>query len=156
MSEVDRRIIGIFQWIYDLLLDRFSLRIGTFRMWLAVLPVILDAAARAGRSSFYPHVASMIILLMILFFKFYDFKAMAFDNARQARNDLKPINLASCVFESRSFHIRVFYLGFFCAGAVFNHQIAGIGLLTIVFTRCVKVRERKLPYSEPRFALRPA
>ena len=140
-SQLDRRLIALFQGVYDTLLDRFGTRIGTYRMALAVTPILVDFARRLATSPLI-QVGPTAMFLLILFMMFYDFGTMATDNRLQSRNDLRLINLETISFERKSFYTRVFYLLFFGCSALLFYDLAGLGLLAIVYARCVKVRER--------------
>ena len=140
-SQLDKHLIGLFQLAYDHLLDTFGVRIGSYRMSLAVAPILLDFVRRTLPSSL-TQGAPTVVFLVILFLMFYDFGTMNLENRLQARHSLRAINLQTISFERQSYYTRIFYLVFFGLSALLFHDLAGLGLLAIVYARCVKVRER--------------
>lgn len=151
LKQIDQVVIDTAQWAYDLTLDHLDVKIGTFRMTLAIMPIMVDLVVRSLRGFFFVQASTTAIFLLVLFSMFYNIKTMKVDNSLQARNNLKAINVVACQFQARTFTTRMFYLGFFSLSAAVYHDLAGIGLISIVFTRCIKVRARIAP--EPRHAL---
>jgi hypothetical protein len=155
-AQIDKHVIGLFQRFYDVLLDHTGVRIGTFRMSIAIVPIAADFALRSFQGFFVVQLASTIAFLIILFAAFYGFRTMTAENEMQKRNDLKKINSISYQFQSATFYTRIFYLGFFGFSAVMYSDFAGIGLLSIVYARCVKVRERITPEARISLSYSPA
>jgi hypothetical protein len=155
-TQIDKHVIGLFQRFYDALLDHTGVRIGTFRMSAAIVPVAADFVLRAFQGFFFVQIAATIVFFIILFSAFYDFKTMTAENRLQNRNDLKTINFISYRFQSETFYTRLFYLVFFSFSAIVYSDFAGIGLLSIVYARCVKVRERITPEARVSLSFSPA
>ncbi len=150
-SNIDQYVIDAAQWLYDLMLDQFGTRIGTFRMVLAICPIGGDLVVRSLRGYFLVQLSTTAVFMMILFGMFYNFRTMKLDNKLQSQNNLKVINLVSHQFRAKTFYTRMFYLGFFTLSALLYRDLARIGLISIVFTRCVKVRSRVFPGYQGQF-----
>ncbi len=141
MNGIDEFFIALVQQLYDNLLDRFDSRIGTFRMGLALTPIVAEATAHAVRGDFPVHAfADGIFTLGVI--SFYTYRMMTLDDKLQVRGRLKPINARSLRFRSRWATLRIFYLFFFTSSFVFHHSVGGLGMVAIVYARCIVVRPR--------------
>ena len=87
---------------------------------------------------------------------FYSIRMMKSDNHLQRRNKLVVINTRSLHFRSRHVGLRLFYLFFFSFSLLFHHNVGGLGMLAIVYARCLTVRERKDHAKQPRLAYSPS
>ncbi len=150
MNGLDEFVIALFQQLYDNLLDRFDSRIGTFRMGLALTPIAAEATAHAVRGDFPIHAfADGIFGLGVV--SFYTYRMMTLDDKLQVRGRLRPINARSLKFKSRWTTLRIFYLFFFSSSFVFHHSVGGLGMVAIVYARCIVVRPRLTREKRRRF-----
>ena len=153
--RLDWIVVGLLQRVYDMMLDRFDTRIGSFRMLVALLPVCADTLARVSRGCAMAEVlANGVVLVGIGLF--YDPGMMRRDDGLQARHDLRAINLRSLRFQVEFLTLRVFYLFSLTAVALLHRNVAGLGLLAIVYARCLVVRARMRPDGRRALALHPA
>ena len=155
MIRLDERVIGLLQWLYDQLLDRMDTRIGSFRMAVALLPIVSEATARVVRGN-APSAVVPDLLFVVGVSIYYSFRMMRTDDRLQSRRKLLVINSRSLRFRSQHVGLRLFYLFFFSTSLIFHHNVGGLGMLAIVYARCVTVRERRTPRGRRRHALVPA
>ena len=154
MLRLDNIVVGLFQRVYDGLLDRLGARIGTFRMGLALTPIVADSVARlAGGGPMSEVLANGIFLVGIGLF--YDVRTMLADDRRQERRDLTPINAPALRFQADFLALRIFYLFALTAAALVHHNCGGLGLLAIVYARCLTVRDRIEPKDRRTIAFQP-
>ena len=155
MIRLDQRVIALLQWFYDQLLDRTDTRIGSFRMAVALMPIASEATARILRSNAPFHtLPDMVWVLGVSIF--YSFRMMRTDDRLQSRRKLLVINSRSLSFRSRHAELRLLYLFFFSTSLFVHHNVGGLGMLAIVYARCLTVRERRTPTERKRNALVPA
>ncbi len=155
MLRVDLAVVGLLQRVYDALLDHVGIRIGTFRMLVALLPVGADTLARIARGCAPSEVVANGIFLIGIGL-FYDVRMMVCDDRLQVRHELRAINVRSLRFQIDFLQLRVFYLLSLTMAALFHHNLAGLGLLAIVYARCIVVRERRRPEGRRTLAFQPA
>ena len=122
-------------------------------MGLALTPVVADSVARLGSGPLSEVLANGIFLVGIGFF--YDVRTMLADDRRQERRDLKPINARAFRFRADFLALRLFYLFALTAAALVHHNCGGLGLLAIVYARCLTVRDRCEREDRRMIALRP-
>ena len=77
---------------------------------------------------------------------------MASDDKLQSRGRLGPINKRSIDFRSKYTLLRIFYFSFFTSSLMFHHNVGGLGLIAIVYARCVVVRVRSTRTDKDRLA----
>ncbi len=155
MFRLDLAVVGLFQRVCDTMLDCFGTRIGTFRMLIALIPVGADTLVRILRGCSMAKVSANSIFLIGIGL-FYDARMMVCDDRLQTRHDLRAINVRSLRFQADFLQLRIFYLFSLSAAALFHHTIAGLGLLAVVYARCLVVRERARPEGRRTLTFHPA
>ena len=151
MLSVDERAISALQWVYDQSLDRHNAKIGTFRMTIALTPVAAEATARMIRGAeLFDLLPDMLLLLGVSIF--YSLRMMKCDDRLQMRHRFRVINTRSLRFRSQHLMLRIFYLSFFTSSLLFHHNVGGLGMLAIVYARCLTVRERRTTERRPLLA----
>ena len=142
MFGVDERAIEALQWVYNQLLDQLGARIGTFRMTIALTPVAADITGRIfSGDALFDMLPDMLSLVGVSIF--YSLRMMKFDDQLQMRHRFRVINTRSLRFRSKHVVLRLLYLFFFTSSFVFHHNVSGLGMLAIVYARCLTVRERR-------------
>lgn len=142
MFNLDNFLRAMFQNVYDVLLDEYGVRIGSFRVAIALAPLVTDWSMRIAAGEPPATMAFSAFIVGLIMHHFYSLRAMRIDNHLQSQNRLSEINAASEKFQTRTLKIRIFYLILFGASSVVLHKFDGFALLDIVFARCIKVRPR--------------
>lgn len=142
MLNLDSFVRSLFQSFYDFLLDEFGVRIGSFRVAIAMTPLAVDWSIRLAEGERIGTLMFSAFFLGVLMRHFYSKRAMQIDNRLQAKGRLAALNKISERFRIRTLQVRLFYLILFTVSGAIVHHFDGFALLDIVFARCIKVRPR--------------
>ena len=113
VHRLDLEVVDLFQWLYNQMLDRFGLKIGTFRMSIALFPIATDILRKASNGDALGTVCADYIFLIGISL-FYNLRMMISDDRLQIRQKLRLINSRSTGFRDKFFNVRIFYLFFLC------------------------------------------
>ena len=132
----------MFQRGYDIVWDACAMPVGTFRMLVALVPVLVDAGL-ASWSGGLPSVTLGIGLHAVTLCLLYDPFIMARENRLQMRGAYTSLNSASHMFARSNQGRRLFYIATLIVTVTVFHRVGGFLLVDIAYARGVKIRPRQ-------------
>ena len=143
MLRVDSWTASLFQRVYDLLWDGCCVPIGTFRMFVALTPIVIDASWQAWRGGLQTIVLGSGLYAVALCL-LYDPLTMMKDNRLQACGRLASLNTTAQTFARRTRDLRLFYLALLVLTSILFHRTGAFLLIDVTYARGIQIRPRQL------------